>query len=117
MALSELLVVSPVRQEGAPPLPHTVGVFTAPQTLLAFPVATSLVTTLARAARTIAGVDLNSPLMPLAAALTIGAAMFAITMSQPAARPRTLGGWLIAAVVTFLNCLVLFAAALGIEKL
>jgi hypothetical protein len=91
-------------------------VFTAPESLLAFPVATSVVATVARAARTIGGVESDSIAAPMIAAVLVGAVIFGLTLCHHAARPRTPRDWAISAFVAAANSLVLFAAALGIEK-
>ena len=46
----------------------------------------------------------------------VGALLVGLTMADPRARPRGLRGWTVAVVVAIVNSLVLFAAALGIEK-
>jgi hypothetical protein len=92
------------------------GVFTSPQSLVAFPVAVSIVVTISRASRTIGRTDFDSIAVPLTAALAVGAGIGAITLSDRRARPRTLGGWILALATALTNSLVLFAAALGIDK-
>jgi hypothetical protein len=92
------------------------GVFTAPQSLVAFPLAISIVVTISRASRTIGRTDFDAIAVPLTAALAVGAGIGALTLSDPRARPRTLAGWSIALLTVLTNSLVLFAAALGIEK-
>lgn len=91
-------------------------VFASPQALAAFPVGTSLVVSITRAVRTIVRTETDSPLVPLAAAAFVGLAIFGLSMTVAGARPRTVAGWAIAAGIAALDSLVLFAAALGIEK-
>lgn len=91
-------------------------VFTVRESLLVFPVATSVVATAARAARTIGGMDSESIVAPLAAALVVGAGIFAASALSEGCRPKSLREWSIAASIAALNSLLLFAAALGIEK-
>lgn len=90
-------------------------VFAAPQSLV-FAIATSLVTTLARGARTIAGVEAGSVLPPLIAAMIVGASIVAVAVVEPACRPKSTGDWLTTIGVAAVNSLMLFVAALGIEK-
>jgi hypothetical protein len=96
--------------------PAAIGVFTSWQSLVAFPLATCVVATAARAGRTIGRTDFDSIAMPLTAALVVGAAIFVLTVMDTRARPQTLGGWLASFAVAFVNSLLLFVAALGIEK-
>lgn len=93
-----------------------VSVFSAPQSLVAFPIATSLVATVARAARTIGHAEADSPGVALCAAILAGAAIFGVTIMDADSRPRTIAGWAVAACVAAVNTLLLFVAALGIEK-
>jgi hypothetical protein len=91
-------------------------VFATPKSLAAFPVATSLVATISRAARTICHADPDSVIVPLLSALAIGLAILIISVRDERARPRTRSDWLTVSSVAVINALVLFAAALGIEK-
>ncbi len=95
---------------------RAVGVFTSAQSLVAFPLSTSIVATVTRAGRTIARAEFDSVAIPLVAALIVGGALFALTVSDPRARPRTSAGWLAMSATAFINGLLLFVAALGIEK-
>ena len=108
MKLADLLVVT---GKG-----RAVGLFTCPESLV-FAVATSLVATLVRAAKTIARTDLDSTTLALAAAFAVGAAIFAVSMSDRGARPDHGRGWITAIAAAALNCLLLCVAAVGIEKL
>jgi hypothetical protein len=92
------------------------GVFTAPQTLAAFVLGTCIVVTLSRAARTLAGVDSESTLVTLAAAALVSAGILAVTFSDHDARPATRARWVSSLLVATLNCLLLYVAAIGIEK-
>ena len=111
MTLADLFVI---RSRSS--VPPDTGIFTAPQSLAAFPLATSVVATIARAARTIGRTEFDSILVPLIAAFGLGCAMFVVTIHDRRSRPRGLQAWLTAIAVAFLNCLLLFVAALGIEK-
>lgn len=90
--------------------------FTAPQSVVAFPIATSIVVTSSRAARTIAGIESSPVVVSLVTAGIVGAILFAITVMDRRARPRDAAGWSAAIVVATLNALLIFAAAVGIEK-
>lgn len=91
-------------------------VFTAPQTLPTFVLSTCVVVTLSRAARTLGHVDSESTAVTLAAAVLVAAGILALTFSDPDARPSTLGRWTISLLVATVNSLILYVAALGIEK-
>ena len=92
------------------------GVFTAPQSLVAFPLAVSIVATIARAGHTIGRTEFDSIGVPLTAALTVGAGLAVVSMADPRTRPRGARAWFVAIAAALVNSLVLFAAALGIEK-
>jgi hypothetical protein len=92
------------------------GVFTSMQSLVAFPLAVSVVATIARASHTIGRTPFDAITVPLAAALTVGALLTAPTMTDARTRPRGLRAWVVAVAIALVNSLVLFAAALGIEK-
>jgi hypothetical protein len=112
MSFTELLIIrhqEDGRQVG-------VGVFTSPQSLVAFPLATCIVATLARAGRTIGHAEFDSIAMPLVGACAVGGAMFVLTVADPRSRPGSATQWLAAALTAAVNCLLLFSAALGIEK-
>jgi hypothetical protein len=110
MTLADLFVIHPSSER------RGVGVFITPQSVVAFPVATSVVVTAARAARTIGRMDIDSIVVPLVASFICGAAMFLITVREPRARPRGSMDWCRAIVIAASNSLMLFAAALGIDK-
>jgi hypothetical protein len=122
--LADLIVVggqatTAPNHPGPPPaarVPAGAGVFTAPQSLVAFPLAISIVATIARAGHTIGRTDFDSVGVPLAAAFAVGAGLAAVTVADPRARPRGTRAWVVAIVSAIVNSLVLFAAALGIEK-
>jgi hypothetical protein len=92
------------------------GVFTAPQTLASFVLGTCIVVTISRAARTLAHVDSESTLVTLAAAVVVSAGILAVTFSDRDARPATSARWISSLLVATVNCLLLYAAAIGIEK-
>lgn len=92
------------------------GVFTAPQSLSAFPVATSVVASVSRAVRTTGITDADSTVVALAVSIVVSIAIFAVTVSDAAARPRNGADWALSAMVAASNCLLLYVAALGIEK-
>jgi hypothetical protein len=94
----------------------THNVFTSTQSVVAFPLAVSVVATISRASHTIGRTAFDSVAVPLAAAFIVGGLVVALTMMDPLARPSGVRGWAQAISVAFLNSLVLFAAALGIEK-
>jgi hypothetical protein len=94
---------------------HKTCVFTAPQSLV-FLLGTSIVTTTARGARTIAGAEPASVLPLLAAALVVGAIIAVLSLFDAECRPRTRGEWATLVTVAAVNSLVLFVAALGVEK-
>jgi hypothetical protein len=109
MRIADLVVV---RQRDT----QDIGVFTSPQALVVFPIATSLIATLARGARTIGHMESDSTLVPLLTACAFGALIFITTVSDTRARPRRISGWLLALVIAAVNSLLLFVSALGIEK-
>src|SRR5262245_2530085 len=90
-------------------------VFAAPQSLV-FAVGTSVVTTVARGAHTIAGVDPESMIPLAAAAALVGSAIVALSTADGAWRPQSRRDWAAASIVAAVNSAVLFAAALGVEK-
>lgn len=96
--------------------PRAVGVFTSAQSLVAFPLATSIVATVARASRTIGHTEFDSITVPLAGAFIVGGTLFLLTAGDPRSRPRTWRGWIAMAGTAVVNSLVLFVAALGVEK-
>ena len=120
MPFADLLVFdcSPTRATTEQPgtAAPAAGVFTSWQSLVAFPLATCVVVTTARAGRTIGRTDFDSIAMPLTAALVVGGVMFVLTAVDPRARPRSLRGWVASFGVAIVNSLLLFVAALGIEK-
>jgi|SRR5579883_949042 len=93
------------------------GIFTVPQSVLAFPIATCVVVTIVRSIRTMARVESGSVVIPLAAALAVGCLIFGAIVSSPQSRPRSTEAWVTEGLVALTNSLVLFAAAVGIEKL
>jgi hypothetical protein len=108
MKLAGLLVVGGGRE--------ATGLFTCPESLL-FPVATSLVATIVRASRTLARTAIDPTSVALVAAFVVGTMIFAITVSDREARPSDARTWLTAIVSATFNCLLLCAAAVGVEKL
>ena len=80
MTLADLFVI---RSRSS--VPPDTGIFTAPQSLAAFPLATSVVATIARAARTIGRTEFDSILVPLIAAFGLGCAMFVVTIHDRSA--------------------------------
>ena len=120
MKLADLVVVTPDcgDRDTAPARSDVMstGIFTATQSVVAFPVSVSIVATIARASHTIGRTAFDSIAVPLVASLVVGALLVGVTMSDPRARPRDARGWGITVVVAIVNSLVLFAAALGIEK-
>lgn len=107
------------RDEDTPRLPDrplAVGIFTTPQSLLVFPLSTSIVATVARASRTIFRTEFDSIVVPLTTSIVIGVALFLVTALEERSRPKTWSGWLTMAATTAVNSLLLFVAALGIEK-
>jgi hypothetical protein len=114
MRLVDLLLIR--KSDSLHPQTRSVSVFTAPESLVAFPIATSIVVTIARAARTIAGMDSESVAAPLAGAFVLGSVITIISIIDTRSRPQTLREWLTALFVAATNSLVLFAAALGVEK-
>jgi len=110
--VSDLLIVGPPDLVDG----QNAGVFTAPQSIVVFPVATSIVVTSSRAARTIAGLESSPVMVSLVSAGIVGAILFTLTVMDSRARPRDAVGWGIAIVVALLNALLIFAAAVGIEK-
>lgn len=105
--VSDLVVIRP---------PQHGGVFIAPQSLVAFVVPTSIVCTAARAARTLARVDTDSTAFAFLAAALVSACLFGITVSDKAARPRGGAAWVAAVAAAVFNGLLLYAAAVGIDK-
>jgi hypothetical protein len=92
------------------------GIFTAPQSLVAFALGTSIVTTMSRAARTLGRVDAESTLVAFVTACALGAAIVAATVSDTEARPKSAAAWALSLLIAILNTLILYAAAIGIEK-
>lgn len=94
----------------------TVALFICPESFL-FAVATSLVVTIVRTARTLARMEIDSSILALGAALAVGATILVITVADRAARPANRREWATALASAFLNCLLMCVAAVGIEKL
>lgn len=88
-----------------------------PQSLPTYAVAVCVVATISRATRAIFHVEGSSMTVPLAVSFLIGIAMLAIVVSDAQTRPRGLLDWLLTACVATVNSLVVFAAAIGIDKL
>ena len=121
MRLADLVILPPDPKDrdtapaGSPPCPAA-GVFTSMQSIVAFPVSVSVVATIARGSHTIGRTAFDAIAVPLAAAFIVGALLVSLTMTDSRARPRGLRGWAVAVAIAIVNSLVLFAAALGIEK-
>jgi hypothetical protein len=107
MRLVDLFVTHPGRSTAT---------FTAPQSLATFPLSICVVATLTRAARTILRTESDAVGIPLATAFLVGAAIVGIVVSDARSRPRTAREWLVTTAVAFVNSLVVFVAALGIDK-
>ena len=103
-ALSDLLVARTRRS-----------LFTAPQSLI-FLVATSFVTTFARGARTIVGVEPGAAWPVLLASVLVSLVIVTLSMAIPECRPKHRGELVAVVAVTLANSLLVFVAALGIEK-
>ena len=121
MRLADLVVVAPECDDHDTPRvpdgrPSAAGIFTARQSIVAFPMSISVVATIARAGHTIGRTAFDSIAVPLVAAFVVGALLAAVTLSDPRVRPRDPAGWGVALLVAIVNSLVLFVAALGIEK-
>jgi hypothetical protein len=119
--LADLVVLSPEPKDrdtvpAAWPRCPAAGVFTSTQSIVAFPVSVSVVATIARASHTIGRTAFDAFAVPLAAAFIVGALLVGLTMTDSRARPQGLSGWAVAVAIAIVNSLVLFAAALGIEK-
>lgn len=91
------------------------GVFVDAKSLASFPIAAAVVTTISQIAVKVLGGDLAW--VALAVALAVGALIFAITMSDPGARPKSLLNWAIAVAIAIVNSLLLYAAVIGIDQL
>lgn len=121
MRLADLVVVALECDDREPhPAPDArtsaAGIFTAKQSIVVFPMSISVVATIARAGHTIGRTAFDSIAVPLVAAFVVGALLVVLTLSDPRARPRGLAGWGVTVLVAIVNSLVLFVAALGIEK-
>jgi hypothetical protein len=91
-------------------------VFTTPQSVTTFSVAICIVATISRASRTILHLESESILVPLVTSFAIGSGILCAIAIDGESRPRGLLDWMSAIVVAAVNSLVLFAAALGIDK-
>jgi len=89
---------------------------TSPHASLILVLATCVVTAVARAARTIGQADLNSVWPVAIAAMVVGSVLFGFAVLDQGRRPRSVIEWLVAAFAAAGNSLVLFSAALGIDK-
>ena len=119
MRLAHLVIVSLESQTPDAPASGrcpVAGIFTSTQSIVAFPVSVSIVVTIARASHTIGRTPFDATGAPLAAAFVVGALLVGLTMMDPRARPRGAWAWTAAVAIAIVNSLVLFAAALGIEK-
>lgn len=102
--------------EAAAEGPRAFALFTMPQSLATYAVAICVVATVTRAVRTILRPDAESLAVPLAASIVVGALISAAVASDPRTRPRGVLEWTMAAAVAAVNSLVLFVAAIGIDK-
>lgn len=91
-------------------------VITSPHASLVLVLATCVVTAAARAARTIGQADLNSVWPVAIAAMVVGSVLFGFSVLDERHRPQSVSGWLVAGSAAAGNSLVLFSAALGIDK-
>ena len=107
MAWKEMFVVRPM---------ETTGVFIAPQSITSFVLSTCIVVTISRAARTLAGFDSETTLVTFLVACAVGSLIVVVTLSATDTRPATVAHWARTITVAGLNCLLLYAAAVGIEK-
>lgn len=97
------------------PPPSSQGVFVDPKSLVSFPIATAVVSTIAQALiRLIHG---HSAIIGLSVAVAVGGLIFAVTMSDSSARPQTKVGWAVAVSIAVINSLLLYAAMVGIGQL
>lgn len=94
---------------------RALGVFIAPQSL-AFALSTCVVVTATRASRTLGHADPESTLVTLLASAALSVAILAVTVTDRDARPSSAREWAWALLVTCVNAIVLYVAALGIEK-
>ncbi len=94
--------------------PTAVGVFITPQSLVSFPVASALVAIIWALGQKLFGAGAQTPWVPLLIAVLLGAVIFISNVSAEDARPKSLGGWLVAVGIAILNSLLLAASALGI---
>ncbi len=90
------------------------GVFLSAKSILSFPVASELVTILWKLWK-----HFDPGLGDVAVlyiSLVIGALIFLIVISEPAARPQSFIGWVVSIVIAALNSCFLAASALGLAK-
>jgi len=111
--LRSALVSTPTVSQGG--AVESQGIFVDPKSLASFPVAAAVVATLSQIAIKISGGQLAS--VALIVALVVGALIFAITMGEPTARPKTPLDWAIAVAIAIINSLLLYASVVGIKQL
>jgi hypothetical protein len=106
---------SRVSPDAVEPETSSQGVFVDPKTLLSFPIATAVTSSLSQVLANLTGIDLKT--IGFIVALLVGGLIFAITMSDRSARPKTGMAWAVAIGIAAINSLLLYAAMVGINKI
>jgi|ERR1035437_3868412 sensor c-di-GMP phosphodiesterase-like protein len=91
------------------------GVFVDPKSLASFPIAAAVVTTISQIVVRVMKAEMIW--VALIVSLLIGALIVAITMTDPNARPKSKLEWAISLAIAVINCLLLYAAVIGIDQL
>lgn len=94
--------------------PATVGVFITPQSLVSFPVASTLVMIIWGLIQKLVGAPAHAPWVPVVIALVLGGIIFITSVNAPDVRPKSTGAWAVAVGIGILNSLLLAASALGV---
>ena len=114
-AIAPTRALEEAESQNTAPQTNSQGVFVDPKTLVSFPIATAVASTISQVLVGLSGE--KSPLIGLVVALAIGGLIFAITMSDANARPTTRMGWAVASGIALINSLLLYAAMVGIGQL
>ncbi len=92
---------------------EAVGAFISSQSLVSFPIASAVASTVARLCQTFLKTNLNES--ALVACALIGTIVFLINVTDPQAKPVGKMAWLKASLIAFINSLLLLAGVLGIS--
>jgi hypothetical protein len=76
-----------------------------------------LITVVTAIARTLKPELADNPVVPLCAALAIGAVILLVSTDKPRTKPKSTKQWIVAILIAFFNSLMLAASAMGLLQL